>query len=123
MFDRAGERSHGKSYNFLHQSMKNLIDRKRLRENRNRIAEKNKAGLEDLKVAPAKGDGRPGRKGSPSRGRSSERSKGEKICFKFQEGKCDKGKNCPFKHVKEKEKGVAHHRQKVEEGPGRLPKG
>ena len=32
-----------RSYNFLHQSMKNLIDRERLRENRNRIAEKNKA--------------------------------------------------------------------------------
>ena len=65
--------------------MKNLIDRERLRENRNRIAEKNKAGLKDLKVAPAKGDGRPGRKGSPSRGRSSEKGgKGDKICFKFQ---------------------------------------
>ena len=106
VFDRAAERSHEKSYEFLHQSMKNLIDRERLRENRNRIAEKNKAGLKDLKVAPAKGDGRPGRKGSPSRGRSSEKgSKGDKICFKFQEGKCDKGKNCPFKHVKEKGKG------------------
>ena len=40
------------SYDFLHQSMKNLIDRERLRENRNRIAEKNKAGLKDLKGAP-----------------------------------------------------------------------
>ena len=106
VFDRAAERSHEKSYEFLHQSMKNLIDRERLRENRNRIAEKNKAGHKDLKVAPAKGDGRSGRKGSPSRGRSSERGgKGEKICYKFQEGKCDKGKNCPFKHVKDKGKG------------------
>ena len=47
------------SYDFLHQSMKNLIDRERLRENRNRIAEKNKAGLKDLKGAPAKYEGRP----------------------------------------------------------------
>ena len=38
MFDRAHEKSHEKSYSFLHQSMKNLIDRERLRENRNRIA-------------------------------------------------------------------------------------
>ena len=46
--------------------MKNLIDRERLRENRNRIAEKNKAGgPKDTKAAPAKGDGRgnPNRKG------------------------------------------------------------
>ena len=74
VFDRAHEKSHEKSYGFLHQSMKNLIDRERLRENRNRIAEKNKAGVpKDTKAAPAKGDGRGGRKGSPSRGRSQER--------------------------------------------------
>ena len=55
--------------------MKNLIDRERLRENRNRIAEKNKSG--GPKDAPPKGDGRKGRKGSPSRGRSQERGKGD----------------------------------------------
>jgi hypothetical protein len=77
VFDRASERAHEKSYNFLHQSMKNLIDRERLRENRNRIAEKNKAGPKDTKAAPAKGDGRgnPSRRQSPSRGRSQERAK------------------------------------------------
>jgi len=84
--------------------MKNLIDRERLRENHNRIAEKNKAGSpKDTKAAPAKGDGRgnPNRKGSPSRGRSQERSKGDKVCYNFQKGQCDKGKKCPFKHVKD----------------------
>ena len=40
VFDRASKKSHEKSYIFLHQSMKNLIDRERLGENRNRIAEK-----------------------------------------------------------------------------------
>jgi hypothetical protein len=44
VFDRASEKAYEKSYGFLRQSMKNLIDRERLRENRNRIAEKNKAG-------------------------------------------------------------------------------
>ena len=84
--------------------MKNLIDREPLRENRNRIAEKNKSGgPKDTKAAPAKGDGRKGRKGSPSRGRSQERGKGDKICYTFQKGQCDKGKNCPFKHVKDDE--------------------
>ena len=102
MFDRAHEKSHEKSYSFLHQSMKNLIDRERLRENRNRIAEKNKAGIKDTKAAPAKGDGRGGRKGSPSRGRSQERGgKGDRVCYKFQKGQCDKGKKCPYKHVKD----------------------
>ena len=103
VFDRASERAHEKSYNFLHQSMKNLIDRERLRENRNRIAEKNKAGPKDTKAVPAKGDGRgnPSRKQSPSRGRFQERGKGDKICYKFQKGQCDKGKKCQFKHVKD----------------------
>ena len=59
VFDRASEKAYETSYGFLHQSMKNLIDRERLRENRNRTAEKNKAGgPEDAKAAPAKGDGR-----------------------------------------------------------------
>ena len=102
MFDRAHEKSHEKSYSFLHQSMKNLIDRERLRENRNRIAEKNKAGIKDTKAAPAKGDGRGGRKGSPSRGRSQERvGKSDRVCYKWQKGQCDKGKKCPYKHVKD----------------------
>ena len=32
---------------------------------------------------------------------SQERGKGDKICYKFQKGQCDKGKNCPFKQVKD----------------------
>ena len=103
VFDRASEKAHEKFYNFLHQSMKNLIHRERLKENRNRIAEKNKAGSKDAKAAPAKGDGRgnPSRRQSPSRGRSQERGTGDKICYKFQKGQCDKGKKCQLKHVKE----------------------
>ena len=59
VFDRASEKAHEKSYSFLLQSMKNLIYRERVRENRNRITEKNKAGgPKDTKAAPAKGDGR-----------------------------------------------------------------
>ena len=66
VFDRAGEKSHEKSYIFLHQSMKILIDRERLRENRNRIAEKNKAGgPKDTKGAPAKGNVRTNKNGFP----------------------------------------------------------
>ena len=120
MFDRAREKSHEKSYSFLHQSMKNLIDSERLRENRNRIAEKNKAGIKDTKAAPAKGDGRGGRKGSPSRGRSQERGgKGDKICYKFQKGTCDKGKKCPFKHVKDDKSRTQSPRRTKTRSPSR----
>ena len=104
VFDRASEKAHEKSYSFLLQSMKNLIYRERVRENRNRITEKNKAGgPKDTKAAPAKGDGRghPNRKCSPSRCRSQERGKGDQVCYKFQTGQCDKGKKCPFKHVQD----------------------
>ena len=24
-----------------------------------------------------------------------------KICYKFRDGKCEKGKDCPYKHVKD----------------------
>ena len=125
VFDRASERSHEKSYSFLHhQSMKNLIDRERLRENRNRIAEKNKSGSpKDTKAAPAKGDGRKGRKGSPSRGRSQERGKGDKICYKFRKGQCDKGKNCPYKHVKDDKARTKSPRRKNTRSPSRGNKG
>ena len=27
--------------------------------------------------------------------------KGDKICYKFRDGKCEKGKDCPYKHVKD----------------------
>ena len=99
--------------------MKNLIDQGRLRENRNRIAEKNKSGgPKDTKTAPAKGDGRKGRKGSPSRGRSQERGKGDKICYKFQQGQCDKGRNCPHKHVKDdKARAKSPRRKKIRSEP------
>ena len=102
VFDRASEKSHEKSCIFLHQSMKNLIDRERLREHRNRISEKNKAGgPKDAKANPARNESETGKKGSPSRGRCQERGRGDKICYKFQKGQCDKGRKCPFKHVKD----------------------
>ena len=122
VFDRASERAYEKSYSFLHQSMKNLIDRERLRENRNRIAEKNKAGgPKDTKAAPAKADGRgnPNRKGSPSRGRSQDRSKGDKVCYKFQNGQCDKGKKCPFKHVKDDKSRTQYPRRNRTRSPSK----
>ena len=42
LFDRGKEGEQNRSYKFLLQSIKDLIDRERLRENRSRIAERNK---------------------------------------------------------------------------------
>ena len=106
-FDRASEKSEQKSYGFLLQNIRDLLDRERLRSNRNRMVEKNKHGSDKPQpAAPAQG-GNPrgkGGRGDRGRGRSRERSestKGDKICYKFRDGKCDKGKDCPFNHVKD----------------------
>ena len=122
--DRASEKSHEKSDSFLHQSMKNLIDRERFRENRNRIAEKNKSGgPKDTTAAPAKGDGRKGRKGSPAedglrsverRARSATSSKRVNVI---------RGRNCPFKHVKDGKARTKSPRRKNTRSPSRGNKG
>eukprot|EP00435_Cladocopium_sp_Y103_P036206 s1446_g9.t1 len=105
-FDRASEKSEQKSFAFLLQNIRDLLDRERLiiRPNRNRIVEKNKQGAEKPQPAAAAQGDKPNPRRKNSRGRSRERSqsgKGDKICFKFRGGNCDKGDKCPYKHVKE----------------------
>ena len=127
-FDRASEKSEQKSYAFPLQDTRDLLDKERLRSNRNRMIEKNKQGSDKPQpAAPAQG-GNPrgkGDRGDRGRGRSRECSqsgKGDKICFKFKDGNCDKGKDCPFKHVKDpKPRSITpknkRGRGKKEEGP------
>jgi hypothetical protein len=93
-FDRANEKSEQKSYAFLLRNIRDLLDRERLRSNRNRIVEKNKQTEKLQPAAPAQG-GKDRGKGKGDRGRSRGRSqsaKGDKICYKFRDGKCEKGK-------------------------------
>ena len=74
-----------------------FLDRERLRSNRSRIVEKNKQTEKPQPAAPAQG-GKDRGKGKGDRGRSRGRSqsaKGDKICYKFRDGKCEKGKDCP----------------------------
>ena len=102
-FDRAPEKSEQKSYAFLLRNIRDLLDRERLRSNRNRIVEKNKQTEKPQPAAPAQG-GKDRGKGKGDRGRTRGRSqsgKGDKICYKFRDGKCEKGKDCPYKHVKD----------------------
>ena len=95
-FDRASEKSEQTSYAFLLQNNRDLLDRERLRSNRTRMVEKNKQGSDKPQpAAPAQG-GNPrgkGGRGDLGRGRSRERiesTKGDKICYKFGDGKRDK---------------------------------
>ena len=102
-FDRAPEKSEQKSYAYLLRNIRDLLDRERLRSNRNRIVEKNKQTEKPQPAAPAQG-GKDRGKGKGDRGRSRGRSqsgKGDRICYKFRDGKCEKGKDCPYKHVKD----------------------
>ena len=54
MFDRAHEKSHEKSYSFLHQSMKNLIDRERLRETGTALRRRTRLGSRTPRPHPPK---------------------------------------------------------------------
>ena len=52
-FDIAPEKSEQKSYAFLLRNIRDLLDRERLRSNRNRIVEKNKQTDKPQPAAPA----------------------------------------------------------------------
>ena len=54
-FDRAPEKSEQKSYAFLLRNIRDLLDRERLRSNRNRIVQKNKQTEKPQPAAPAQG--------------------------------------------------------------------
>ena len=54
-FDRAPEKSERKSYAYLLRNIRDLLDRERLRSNRNRIVEKNKQSETLQSAAPAQG--------------------------------------------------------------------
>ena len=99
LFDRAKEGEDNRSHKFLLQSIKDLTDRERLRENRSRIAERNKlkpGDRNDKNAAPAQAHAASAL--HRVRGRPTSREKG--VCWAFLEGKCTKGKDCKFKHEK-----------------------
>ena len=118
-FDRAPEKSEQKSYAFLLRNNRDLLDRERLRSNRNRIVEKNKQTEKPQPAAPAQGgkDRGKGDRGRP-RGRSQS-AKGDKICYKFRDGKCEKGKDCPYKYVKDTSRSGTPKKKGKGKGNGR----
>ena len=112
LYDRAKERTSTHSYNFLIQSIRDLLTRERVRRNRDRIAK----SYGDKYGAPAPrrkgtrpqsgGRGRPPSRDSSAsfRSRSSSReSQGRStnpraVCYDFLKGKCTRGANCKFLH-------------------------
>ena len=91
-FDRASENSEQKSYAYLLRNIRGLLDMERHRSNRNRIVEKNKQTEKPQPAAPSQGAED---RGKGDRGRSRGRSqsgKGDKVCYKFRDGKCEKAK-------------------------------
>ena len=94
-FDRGAEKSEQKSYAYLLRNIRDLLVRERLRSNRNRIAEKSKQTEKPQPAAPAQG-GKDRGKGDRGRSRGRRQSsKGDKVCYNFRDGKCEKGKACP----------------------------
>ena len=96
-FDRAPEKSEQKSYAYLLRNIRGLLDRERLRSNRNRIVEKNKQTEKPQPAAPAQG-GKDRGKGKGDRGRSRGRSqsgKGDRICYKLGMASAKRAKTVP----------------------------
>ena len=119
-FDSAPEKSEQKSYAFLLRNSRDLLDRERLRSNRNRIVEKNKQTEKPQPAAPAQGDKDRGKgdRGMRPCGRSQS-AKGDKICYKFRDGKCEKGKDCPYKYVKDTSRSGTPKKKGKGKGNGR----
>ena len=117
-YDRAKEGDPSKTYSFLVKAIRDLIDRERLRENRDRVVDKNqpkpnnpkdRAGLPVVPSAK--------REKTPPRGRTPDRKKIP--CRDFVKGKCAKGKDCPYRHDK---KDRSPSRQRTPRTSSRDPK-
>ena len=89
VYDRAKEGGENHTYGYLVKCVKELLERERTRSNRTAIAKAHGARY----GTPAY-DEKPKAPTTP-RGRDE-----KKPCFAFQRGKCTRGKNCPFEHVK-----------------------
>ena len=111
-YDRTPQGEPQRSYKFLYDSVKNYLTRTRQENNR---LEQSRCLLRET-AAPAQQKGK-GDKGGNSRGRSRERSQngrkgsrsrsksGDGICKFFAAGKCKKGRDCTYKHERNKSGG------------------
>ena len=121
IYDRAKEGSDQHSYAFLKNSIKEMLVRERKRKNRDRIArshgDKYGAAASPRSTSPSHRGGRErsqsprgSRPRSPSRGRSQRPNKSRTpspkgVCYDFLKGTCKRGKNCPFLHNPQEDRG------------------
>ena len=106
--DRAKEGTYNHTYQFLTQSIHDLLTRERIRRNRDKIARSHgdKYGTpapDDTPTQdPFKGKG----KGKDSKGAG----KGGKVCFDWLKGKCNRGDKCKYPHrsASQNSKGSKH---------------
>ena len=96
IYDRAKEGTYNHTYQFLTQSVHDLLTRERIRKNRDKIARSHgdKYGTpapDDIPSQdPPKGKG----KGKDGKGAG----KGGKVCFDWLKGKCTRGDKCKYPH-------------------------
>ena len=96
-YDRCRDDDPNKSYDFLMRCMRDLIERDRLRENRERVSKVNASKAPTPKAGAAAPEKRDPKKKSAPKPKDAE----EKYCFDFQKGSCTRGANCPYAHRKE----------------------
>ena len=117
IYDRAKEGTSTHSYEFLVESIRNLLNRERMRKNRDRIAKSHgdRFGAPVLDPRAGRPPSRGGRERTPSRGSSRSRTSSQRspsrspgrsqspkrgVCYDFQKGKCKKGDKCKYEHRK-----------------------
>jgi hypothetical protein len=109
-FDRAKEGDTTHSYEFLIQSVRDLLTRERVRKNRERISRTHGAKFGAAAQDEGADDAEASRKGKPNRRNSRSNSNRSRrdgsnprktgLCINFQKGTCKNGKNCKYRHEK-----------------------
>ena len=115
-YDRAKDGTPEHSYEFLKESIRDLLTRERMRKNRDRIAKSHgdKYGAPGMKDTKARSGRSPGgesqrrgrsfssssssRSRTPSRSSNRQSSQEKQVCRDFLKGKCERGDECKFLH-------------------------
>ena len=96
IYDRAKEGTYNHTYQFLTQSIHDLLTRERIRRNRDKIARSHgdKYGAPAPDDAPTHDPPKGNGKGKEGKGAG----KGAKVCFDWLKGKCTRGDKCKHPH-------------------------
>ena len=108
LYDRAKEGTSTHSYNFLIQSIRDLLTRERVRRNCDRSPNLTETSmvpqlpggkvLAPNREAPSRNSNASFRSRSSSRGFQGRSTSPKAVCYDFLKGKCTRGANCKFLH-------------------------